>query len=303
MKPENGPTNGGPGGGPGGPPQAQPLAEFVRYMSEDRMPLHALLWSPPEGSKTVAIYVPGMGGGFVCPNDYNPVAAAMIQSGYAFMAINTRSVMPPGIMFAMFEDCVPDLAAAVEYVKSRGFTDIVLIGDSLGGPRTAYYWVERKDPSVKAIVFLGAIKSPYLEAQLRWNEEEQAAYDAFLENARQAVAEGRGRELRSYPWFKEMPPVMFSAQTFVNLFGSPEDSKANTMKYAPEITVPVLVMHGKRDSRSLPKNSEDIYDALTAASRKDFVLVDSDHFFVSPPEAMAVGGAMVKWLKEIVPAA
>lgn len=289
------------GGGPGGPPQPQPLTEFVRYMSEDHMPLHALLWSPPEGSKTVAMYVPGMGGGFVCPNDLNPVAESMIQNGYAFMAINTRSVMPPGIMFAIFEDCVADIGAAVQYVKARGFTDVVLIGDSLGGPRTAYYWTETKDPAVKAIVFLGAIKSPYLEAQLRWNQEEQAAYDAFLDNARRLVAEGKGRELLSYPWFKEMPPVMFSAQTFVNLFGTSDDSNANTLQYAPEITVPVLVMHGERDSRSLPKNSEDIYDALSATPKKDFLLVDSDHFFVSPPEAMAIGGAMVKWMEEVVP--
>ncbi len=297
MGPGQGPTS----GGPGGPNEPLPLAEFVRYFTEDKIPLHALLWSPPAGSKTVAIYVPGMGGGFACPNDLNPVARTLIKSGYAFMAINTRSVNPPGIMFAKFEDCIPDLAAAVGYAKSRGFTDVVLIGDSLGGPRVSYYWAETREASVRAIVFLGAIKSPYLEAQMRWNDEERAQYEQFLQKARDYVAQGRGREILTYPWFKEMPPVMFSAQTFVNLFGTPDDSKANTITYAPEITLPALVMHGKRDSRSLPKNSEDIFEALTAASRKDFVLVDSDHFFVAPPQAKAVGEAMATWLKQVVP--
>jgi len=280
---------------------SQPPAEFVRYFTEDKMMLHALLWSPPEGSTIAVIYVPGMGGGFACPNDLNPLARTMIQNGYAFMAINTRSVNPPGIMFAKFEDCLQDLGAAVTYVRSRGFTQVVLIGDSLGGPRVSYYWTETKDPDIKAIIYLGAIKSPYLEAQLRWNEKERAHYDAFLEDARSRVAEGRGQDIMSYPWFKEMPPVMFSAQTFVNLFGSPDDSNASTLKYAPEITLPVLVMHGRQDSRSLPKNSEDIFEALTSVQRKDFVLVDSDHFFVAPPQSQAIGVAMVQWLQEVVP--
>ena len=305
-RPGGGPGGrGGPGGGfgPGMGLMSEPgpLAEFIRFGTEDHMMLHALLWTPPQESKTAVIYVPGFGGGFACPNDLNPLAKTMISAGYAFMAINMRTVAPPGILFASFEDCVPDIDGAVQFVKTRGFTDVVVIGDSLGGPRTVYYWSKKKDSAIKALIFLGAIQSPYLEARLRWTEEECAQYDEFLQKARDCAAQGKGREILTYPaWFPGVP-LTLSAQSFVNMFGAPDDCNVNFVKYGPEVTVPVLVIHGKRDATALPENSQAIFESLSAAPRRDFQLVDCDHFFVMAPDALKYGEALVKWLLEVVP--
>jgi alpha-beta hydrolase superfamily lysophospholipase len=173
-----------------GAASAAPLAELVAYPTDDRVRLHALLWQPAGATKAVVIHVPGMTGGFVGPLDLNPVAAALTARGYAFMAVNMRTAGLHGMLLARFEDYEKDVEAAVRYARSRGFTDVALVGHSLGGPRIVYYWTRTREPSVRALVFSASIKSPYLEAQLRWNERERAEYDAFLQGGARAGGAG-----------------------------------------------------------------------------------------------------------------
>lgn len=285
----------------GGFQQGAPLAEFDSYLTEDRQLLHGLLWLPAGKTRTAVIYVPGGPGGFAGPVALNPIASAMTGKGYAFMAVNMRTAGANGFLFAHFEDCVKDIGTAVRFLKSRAFTDIVLVGDSLGGARSVYYWFESREPSIKALVFLATIKSPYLEAQLRWNEKERAEYDAFLREARDRVAKGRGQEILTYPAWYPGRPIVASARTFVNLFGTPEESNASTVKFGAHVTLPSLILHGNRDAVSLPENPESVFQSLTASPRRDLLWVDGEHFLIPEPEAGKYAEALIGWLLEVAP--
>jgi pimeloyl-ACP methyl ester carboxylesterase len=280
---------------------AAPLAEFVSYTTEDKVLLNALLWMPPGGTKTVVIYVPGMTGGFIGVHEINPAAEGLTSKGYAFLAVNMRTAGLHGMLFARFEDYVKDIDAAIRFAKSRGLTEVVLYGVSLGGPRIMYYWAQTRDPSVRALVFMGCIKSPYLEAQLRWNESERARYDTFLQGARDRVAQGRGNEVLSYTdWFPKLT-VTLSAQTFVNIFGTLAESNASTVKFGPQITIPAIIIHGLKDEIALPPNGQAIYDSLTAAPRREIVWVeDAGHYLIKGAVADKYAETLVTWLPKFI---
>ncbi len=285
-----------------GPPpistQPGPPAEFVRVFTDDRAMLHALLWRPAN-AETVAIYIPGFGGSFCCPNDLNTVAEMLMGRGFAFCAMNVRTVSPPGIMFARFEDCAEDIAAIVRFVQSRGLKHVVLIGDSLGAPRAVHYLQTKGADSIKSLIILGGIPSPYLEAQQRWDDADKRRYEQFLNTARSKIAAGAGQELLTFDdWFPGTP-LTLSANTFLNLFGPPGECAAHVIDNADAVTIPTLVLHGSQDSTSVPANAEAIHNALRRTPRKELVFVDCEHFFFMEPHARAYGAEIVKWMASL----
>jgi pimeloyl-ACP methyl ester carboxylesterase len=216
---------------------AAPLAEFLLYRTEDRLPLNALLFTPKTATKNVVVMIPGMTGGFSGGlHDYSPMAERLNQAGYAFMVPNMRTAGLHGMLFARFDDYTKDVAAAVAEAKRRGLSEIILFGTSLGGPRAIHYWTRTKDPAVKALGFLASIKSPYLEAQLRFDPARKADFDAFLVKCRDLVKQGRGRDVLTYEnWFPGRH-ITLSALSFIEIFGTPEESDAQTIKFGPQLT-------------------------------------------------------------------
>ncbi len=278
--------------------------EFIRYKTTDQEILQALLWFPKKDTKTAVIYVPSATGGFAGQHDITPIASAITSKGYAFMATNVRTVgIPNGWTFARFEDCVQDVGAAVQCAKSRQFENLVLVGHSLGGPRAMYYWVQTREPSIRALVFMGSIVSPYGEAQLRWPESKRAEYDAFLRKIRDLVRQGRGEEVltfRNYFLPPVPPSLTLSAYTFLNLFGTPAECNASTVKFGPQVSIPALVVHSTQDEIAVPKNAEEIYASLTSAPRRDLIWVEGSHMLARAEDARKYGKVIGDWLSKVV---
>ncbi|MCL4791906.1 MAG: alpha/beta hydrolase [Gammaproteobacteria bacterium] len=282
---------------------AAPLAELVRIFTPDRNLLHGLLWEPAGQARALVLYVPGLTGTFCSPQDMGSFAKPVVGAGYALLAINLRVAGPPGLPYSRFEDCVPDLDAALKFATARGHERIVLLGDSLGGPRSCYFWQERRPAQVCALVLMASIPSPYEEAQQRWNEAERMRFDTHLGKMRGMISAGKGQELEFYPDFQPRRGIALSAATWVNTFGTPAECNASTLKYLPQVTVPVLVLHGSRDTISLPENARTMYEAATLAPRRDLAWADADHFFFAPPEAIAYATRLREWLDSVLPPA
>lgn len=266
----------------------------------DQSLLHGLLWEPQERAAALLLYVPGFGGSFCSPQDMGSFVAPLLEGGYALLAMNLRVVAPPGLAHSRFEDCVADLDAAIALARARGFERIVLLGDSLGGPRACYFWHERRPAAVAALVLMASIPSPYEEAQQRWNAADKARFEAHLQRARETIAAGRPQEVLFFPDFQPGRPLAVSAFTCINTFGTPAESKASTVKYLPEVTVPVLILHGRRDAISRPENARQMYDCAQQAAQRDLLWVDANHFFVVPPDALAYAQPLRQWLDEAV---
>jgi alpha-beta hydrolase superfamily lysophospholipase len=284
--------------------RAAPLAEFLLYPTEDKLALNALLFAPKTPTRSVVIMIPGMTGGFSGGgHDYVPMAERLSEKGYAFMVPNMRTAGLHGMLFARFDDYTKDVAAAIAAAKARGLTDVTLFGTSLGGPRAIHYWTRTKDPAVKAMGFLASIKSPYLEAQLRFDAARGADFDAFLVKCRDLIKEGRGRDVLTYEnWFPGRH-ITLSAMSFVDIFGTLEESNASTIKFGPQLTIPAAVIHGTKDEIALPPNATAIHDSLTAAPKRDLVWVEgASHYLTPGPIAENYAKAVVDWVSRAVPA-
>ncbi|MEO6081294.1 MAG: hypothetical protein ABIQ86_16210 [Steroidobacteraceae bacterium] len=131
---------------------APPLCEFVVYKAQGGpcrglcqpganitgATLSGLLYSPKRPGKTGVVLVPqGMGGFIDGLHDYGPLAQHLMDSGYYLLLSNMRTAS--GWTYERFESALPEVAAAVAMLKSRGVENVILLGTSLGGPRIAYY--------------------------------------------------------------------------------------------------------------------------------------------------------------------
>jgi pimeloyl-ACP methyl ester carboxylesterase len=305
---------------------AAPLGEFVVYKAEGGpcsglcqpganitgATLSGLLYSPKRPSKTGVILVPQGQGGFIDGlHDYNPLAQQLTDAGYYFMLSNMRTAS--GWTYERFESALPDVGAAVAMMKSRGVENIVLVGTSLGGPRIAYYAWKSRDPSLKALVFMSSITSPYLEGRARLAKEKIAAFDAFLEKARKLVRDGKGNDIVCFNYFQATGDGFcepggrgssMSAASFLSMFGGPTDSDVNLTNYASQIRLPVGVVHSENDEVSKKPVGQGIYDAFSNSPKRDLVWITEptiSHYLAPGLAANRYAEETTKWIVKNVP--
>jgi len=286
-------------------PRSQSRLDLILIEAEDKVALNGLIWEPQKASDSLVVMVPGgtTGLAFFPAHDYSPLAAALIDQGYAFLLCNMRASYNNA--FAEYSDAVKDIAAFVAHAKSKGYARIAILGISLGGCRVAQYVAERNDPAVKAIGFMASIPSPYLEFQVRSSEADKRRLENTLRHARELVAQGKGQEPVEYEnWFPGGLSVMGSAKSLISFFGAPSDPSApSSIKYGPQIKVPALVIHGERDELALPPNAQAIYDSLTASPQRDLVWVKgASHYLTPGPLAESYARLTVDWLVRNFPA-
>jgi pimeloyl-ACP methyl ester carboxylesterase len=279
-----------------------PRAEFVLYDTEDNVTLNALFYAPAAPTTRAVVYVPGMTGGFIGINDYAPMARRLNAAGCALMLPNMRTAGLHGMLFARFADYVKDIAAAIATARRRGIEHVALFGTSLGGPRIINYWRRAREPVVKGLGFVASIKSPYLEAQIRFDAKERARLDAHLAKCRELVKAGRGSEILAYErWFPNRDLVL-AAHVYVDFFGTLEESDASTVKFGHEVTLPAVVIHGTHDDLALPPNGQAIFDSLVNAPTRDLVWVEGGgHFLTTGPVAEGFGKAVADWVVKTLP--
>jgi alpha-beta hydrolase superfamily lysophospholipase len=280
-------------------------AEFLSYASDDGALLNAMLFAPGKPGRDAVVYVPGMTGGFVAvPYDYMPLARRLTEAGYALFIASMRTAGLHGMLFARFADYEKDIAAVMREAKAHGYDRIILLGTSLGGPRIIHYWTRTKDPAVQGLVFHASIKSPYLEAQIRFDAAKRADFDAFLAQCRDLVRQGRGEDILIYrQWFTGRDMTM-AARTFVDIFGTLEESDASTVKFGAQVTVPAVVIHGTKDEQALPPNGTAIYESLTSAPSRELIWVEGAGHFLTPGKiAEDYASAIAGWVSKVFPAA
>jgi pimeloyl-ACP methyl ester carboxylesterase len=305
---------------------AAPLGEFVVYKAEGGpcsglcqpganitgATLSGLLYSPKRPGKTGVVLVPqGMGGFIDGLHDYNPLAQQLMDAGYYLLLGNMRTAS--GWTYERFESALPDVGAAVKALKSRGVENVVLLGTSLGGPRIAYYAYKANDPSIKALIFMSSITSPWGEGRARLSKEKLAAFDAFLEKARKLVRDGKGNDLVCFNYFQATGDGFcepggrgstMSAASFLSMFGAPGDSDVNITNYAAQIKVPVAVVHSRHDEVSLVPIGQGIYDAFSQSKKRDLVWIDEpsiSHYLTPGLAATRYAEEVTKWLVKNVP--
>ena len=188
--------------------------------------------------------------------------------------------------------CRTDVRACLDWLGSRGFSRIIIAGHSLGAVKAIYYQSKYNDSRVVAVV---AISPPRLSYSYLTESEEASQFGKNYAKAERLISEGRPGELMRVTFPSSN---YFSAANYVNKLGPRE--KANVMKLAEKIEVPLLALGGSKETRMVQLRDvpADLAEAAVNSPRRDWHVVDgANHIYSGKTKEAA--GTILSWLASL----
>lgn len=265
----------------------------INYTAEDGRELDGFeirqADTPLEADHTCIIFLHGLRG-FALGAGISPVAHPLARDGYRCLSINKRN-SGKGYETSDFGEIDRDIAGAVEWATTRGASNVVLWGRSLGATEAAYYQGKRNDSNLDAV----ALVAPFADIRERStkgyfeaiSDDPEQAYHDFVEEARTLVDQGRGNEIVALPRPVDdgIEYIPMTAEAFLS-YRSPE-SKCATIDWTPDIEVPILLVPHSSDRNVTPAEAEEIADSATSSSLVRVHPIAADHFFTGAEDEVA----------------
>lgn len=234
--------------------------ELVRINSIDGIEQPGILYTPNENTNKVAIHVHGLNGNFYENRFLDILAKSYTDKNYAFLTFNNRgkdfiAELLKGNGFTViggslerFKDCILDIEGVVNWVKQKGYSEIILEGHSYGCNKVLYYYNHKKDDSIKKIVLLAPCDIPSEGKKFLSDEE----YKTAKEESTRLVNKGKANELID---FSVMANRKIAAGTYYNDFlpgGENDfirysDGKNEKSEVLNSIDIPILIVFGSID--------------------------------------------------------
>lgn len=255
---------------------------LVQSKTSDGIYFKGLISEPAVKSDTIIIHIHGMAGSFYLNNFYKNMHDYYPQNNIAFLATqnrgsNTIEQFPSetgtktiGNAYEIFEECVLDIQAWVDFAKSIGYTKIWLQGHSLGPSKIVHYMATKNTNDIEGLILI----SPSEMNGLVHDEIGQKDFDKLYPEAMELVKDGKANELLSNVLWSN---VILSAKTFLNFFADHSNAAIFNFK-RPElgwekvesIKIPVLSLTGTKDDGIVP-----VIDPVVAMKFLETKLINS----------------------------
>ena len=234
--------------------------ELVRINSIDGIEQVGILYTPNDITDKIVIHVHGLNGNFYENKFLDILSKVYTDKKYAFLTFNNRgkdyiseftrgdeSVIIGGSL-ERFKDCLLDIQGVINWVREKGYKEIILEGHSYGCNKVLYYYNNTKDNSIKQIVLLAPCDITF-ETKKFLSEEE---YKKAKEESTRLVNENKEKELID---FSIMANGKISAGTYYydflpggeNDFIRYSDGKNGESTILNSIDIPVLIVFGNVD--------------------------------------------------------
>lgn len=129
---------------------------LIRFHTSDNLRLDGLLYEPDTETKKVIIHIHGTASDFYRTRYIETFSKVFTDNGYAFLTFNNRGSglgynfykekdgkkigsVQIGSEREIFEDCSLDIKGAIDFIKSKGYDEIVLQGHSYGCNKVVWY--------------------------------------------------------------------------------------------------------------------------------------------------------------------
>lgn len=233
---------------------------LVRINSIDGIEQVGILYTPNDITDKIVIHVHGLNGNFYENKFLDILSKVYTDKNYAFLTFNNRgkdyiseftrgdeSVIIGGSL-ERFKDCLLDIQGVINWVREKGYKEIILEGHSYGCNKVLYYYNNTEDKSIKKIVLLAPCDITF-EAKKFLSEEE---YKKAKEESTRLVNENKEKELID---FSIMANGKISAGTYYydflpggeNDFIRYSDGKNGESSILNSIDIPVLIVFGNVD--------------------------------------------------------
>ncbi len=283
--------------------------ELVRTVTRDGLRLDGALSlpadsrSPTPDSPAAALLLHGVSGNFYTSSVFDALTPKLLELGLATLSVNTRghdSVFGArlgnvarrlGAAYEIVDDCRSDIAAWIDFLKSRGYGRVVLVGHSLGAIKAVYAQAHEHWPQVAAVV---AASPPRLSYSAFIDSSESSLFGESMNTAERMVAGGQGDELFTarFPF-----PLLITADGYIDKYGPAE--RYNLLRFAADLRCPALFTYGSKELSQGGVAFDALPQALLSlpkAERRSVVVIDgADHFYSGLGEML--GAAVAGWLQ------
>ncbi len=233
--------------------------DLIRVITEDQIYLSGL-YQPGEIDKPAIIFIHGFTSDFYSPVFPHTIGSKLKSNNYALLLAQNRGTgietefiktngheVFLGSFFERIEDAHLDINAHIEFLLNEGYTEIILMGHSLGTIKVTRYIFEGKHKDkIKKLTLLAPFdKNAFMAKRAASN------WDQFLEIAHQKIDQGKGREIVPTPEYEDYP---LSYTTFLSWYNKTElsciwdfyrsDYDGDVLKKIP---IPVQVILGDKD--------------------------------------------------------
>lgn len=247
--------------------------EFLHEYTEDGLRLQGTHWYPKK-RKLCLICIHGMFDNLLENYYAEDLGNACIEKGYGFIFghnrgysvindIGTKKILDDGsimtkkigTVFDTFDDCIYDIQLWMNTAKKLGYSEIILIGHSLGCNKVIYYISSHKDNAIKGVAL---ISPPDIVGMIK----SQSNYKEILNEAEYNVKNGEPEKaLSSLP----LRSLYISSHIFYNFFKNesftnniPIVENPEEFKQLAKIDVPILAIMGSNDNVIIHSAKEDL---------------------------------------------
>ena len=275
--------------------------ELIRINSIDGIEMVGILYEPEEKSNKIVIHVHGLCGNFYENRFLDILAKSYTNKGISFLTFNNRgtnfiSELLKGNNFEIiggcyerFIDCLLDIEGAINYVKEKGYNNIILEGHSYGCNKVIYYYNNKKDNSISKMVLLAPCDIPQECAKFLGKEE----YEIAKRESTKLINEGKQKQLIN---FSVNANGKISAGTYYNDFlpdGENDfirykDGENSKNKILNSIDIPVLIVFGDADECVLTENIETVKGYLNKNIKNSNIQIinGADHSYTDKYEEL-----------------
>lgn len=289
--------------------------QLVKTITEDGLEL-AGFWTPQKGDLAI-FHSHGTAGDFYTHQFIETEAESLTKQKISFLTANNRGQgvftdirkhtgdktdwVQIGAAKERFEDCILDIAAWLNFLESQGIRKVILQSHSLA-QKILYYQAVKKDPRVIGQIYL----SPCNDAGFMLDLLGKKRYIEVNEMVKDLVSKDKGEallptELIAVCQMNALAYFGYLTEDSVGNLFPYHDSKSSKWKMVSEISQPLLVIFGGKDSFIKPSSEQAAklikQKAKKAKKLKVEVIKDANHSFIGfEPELVE---EIINWVKRL----
>lgn len=255
-------------------------------------------WLPDESPRAVIMLVHGYA---EHSGRYEHVAAHCVERGYAVYALDHwghgRSDGEPGVIPA-FSVLLDGVDAFYDVVRSeQPEQPLVLLGHSMGGLVSTLYLASHGDRFAAAVLSAPAVAVADPPSAFTLKLARLLSRIAPRIGIAPSLADGVSRDPAVVAAYKA-DPLVFHGKVGARMGYELTSAMARVEAAAPNITLPILIMHGDQDRLAAVEGSKLLDTTLGAGDKKLLLYPGLHHEIFNEPEQERVLDDMTSWLQE-----
>ena len=282
--------------------------ELINFITEDKIGLNGLL-TDSGNSSTAVLHIPGMFSDMtssvgqlvaeVCQEIniscflINTRGSGIVSSFNKYINDTEKEYYTGGTSYEIFEECIYDIDAAINVLKEKGFTKIILSGHSTGSQKIIHYALDEKsDDIISGLMFLAP------GDDLNINKRKLGErFQNILDTAKELSS---SETLFEHPEFSMLSAKRYYEQNNERSIEGRLFNYENDLNHISAISIPILSVFGKDEQYAIisPKDMLNKIASNYKNNLSETKLIGGNHSFETAEQELKQ--IISKWIIKII---